>query len=575
MAKGIYIGELSERYTEVEYLQSSGTQYIDTGYKPGGNTRVICEFTRIANSPTANYGAALFGVRKAKNSYDYTFWGFNHLDDKLTDNYYSTDKHITFPGTERVVVDKNKNVTTVNNNSSYSVTHTYTNFTSSYNLYIFATNKAGSPDTMQMGTIRVYYLKIYDNGVLVRDFIPAVNLKGTYGFFDKVNSKFYTNKGSGTFTIGLNTNKILYQKEVARKIKKIYMGINNVAQKMKKAYIGINGIARLWWKKDEVQYYGTATPLKEDRNTMDAATIGKYAIIAGGKVPSDSTNIVEAYSSSLVKSNLSSLSSAKSEMGSASIGKYALFAGGWTQGSSSTTYHTSVDTYNTSLTKGTASALGIKSACLAGASVKDYALLAGGCYKQSSTLKNNSTVNTYNTSLTKGSATGLSSARYDLTGNSVGNYALFAGGYVSGPVSTVDAYDNSLTKIAPASLSRAKYNFPSAKVGKYVLFAGGQNDNNIVDAYDTSLTRTSPTVLSKARCQLAGASLEDFALFAGGDTWGGFGTAIVEIYDTSLTMTLGPNLSEERYNLTGASVGEYALFIGGSPFSTVVDVYTQ
>jgi hypothetical protein len=47
MAKGIYIGELSERYTEVEYLQSSGTQYIDTGYKPGGDTRIVCEFTEI------------------------------------------------------------------------------------------------------------------------------------------------------------------------------------------------------------------------------------------------------------------------------------------------------------------------------------------------------------------------------------------------------------------------------------------------------------------------------------------------------------------------------------------------
>jgi hypothetical protein len=30
-------------YTQVEYIESTGTQYIDTGFKPNNNTKVIME----------------------------------------------------------------------------------------------------------------------------------------------------------------------------------------------------------------------------------------------------------------------------------------------------------------------------------------------------------------------------------------------------------------------------------------------------------------------------------------------------------------------------------------------------
>lgn len=56
---------------------------------------------------------------------------------------------------------------------------------------------------------RIFSLKIYEDSMLVRDFIPAKNGK-TYGgqiatsdcMFDKVNQQFYVNAGSGTFTYG-------------------------------------------------------------------------------------------------------------------------------------------------------------------------------------------------------------------------------------------------------------------------------------------------------------------------------------------------------------------------------------
>ena len=48
-----------------------------------------------------------------------------------------------------------------------------------------------------------YSCEIYDNGTLIRSFIPCKNPSGTIGLYDIVNSKFYTNVGSGgTFTAG-------------------------------------------------------------------------------------------------------------------------------------------------------------------------------------------------------------------------------------------------------------------------------------------------------------------------------------------------------------------------------------
>ena len=50
--------------------------------------------------------------------------------------------------------------------------------------------------------MKLYYCKIWDNGSLVRNFIPCKNTSGTLGLYDAVNNVFYTNAGTGTFTAG-------------------------------------------------------------------------------------------------------------------------------------------------------------------------------------------------------------------------------------------------------------------------------------------------------------------------------------------------------------------------------------
>ena len=48
--------------------------------------------------------------------------------------------------------------------------------------------------------MKLYYLEIYDNGLLVRSFVPCIRDEdGTIGLYDVVNNKFYTNQGTGSF----------------------------------------------------------------------------------------------------------------------------------------------------------------------------------------------------------------------------------------------------------------------------------------------------------------------------------------------------------------------------------------
>lgn len=181
------------KYTPLEYIASSGTQYIDTGYIPNQDTRVYAECVLpIASGSTQ----ALFGSRVSSSSSQYQFvtqGGYYRTDYNTTINNFTQ----TSFGDTKFYIDKNKNITDVN--GQYNIEQTYGTFTCPGNMYIFATNNNGS--VYGYASAKLYVLKIYDNDVLIRDFIPAKDEIGNAGLFDKVEEKFYYNAGTGSFGI--------------------------------------------------------------------------------------------------------------------------------------------------------------------------------------------------------------------------------------------------------------------------------------------------------------------------------------------------------------------------------------
>ena len=64
---------------------------------------------------------------------------------------------------------------------------------------------------------RIYYLKIYNSGTLVKNMLLCKNENGVIGMYDTVEKKFYNNNGTGTFIAGPKGSDWKYFKKVSIK----------------------------------------------------------------------------------------------------------------------------------------------------------------------------------------------------------------------------------------------------------------------------------------------------------------------------------------------------------------------
>lgn len=183
---------LPEGYTEVQYIQSSGTQWINTGFKPNQNTRAA--LTVDAKPSTA--AAWLFGARNGNT--DRTFGLLSYNSQYRSDYNNSTEEYSTVTPSGKFTVDKDKNVTKFN--GTIGVTAKSGVFQCTYPMFLFANNNVGT--AAGFGSFKLYVCKLFDNGNLIRDFVPCVDPTGNAGLYDLVGGKFYGNTGTGVFLAG-------------------------------------------------------------------------------------------------------------------------------------------------------------------------------------------------------------------------------------------------------------------------------------------------------------------------------------------------------------------------------------
>lgn len=242
MASKCYVGamnfepvELPAGYTQVESVKLTGTQWFDTGFKPNQNTRVVMECK--ADVLTSG-GVFPFGVRTSTNA---AAFAVAVTTTQVFANFNATYQFADYKNTyERMVIDFNKNVVTFKGSEEVAITLTNGNFTATSNLLIGNMNQAGTAlDSSFTWQGDICPCKVYDNGTLVRDYVPCITSEGIAGLFDRVNNTFCGNAGTGTVIAG----SVL--KSVAKPVTKMYVGIGGVAKKVKKAYIGVKGIAQL------------------------------------------------------------------------------------------------------------------------------------------------------------------------------------------------------------------------------------------------------------------------------------------------------------------------------------------
>ena len=186
---------LPSGYKRLEYIQSSGTQYIDTGVAANGNTGFAVDFSTTSAVSTSGYGSILGCLNSGSNRY-----GIGTYPDRSGGQlcYGSAiyNPYITV-GNRLQVSLLNGSIKTPNGTETVGAQ----TFNVGATITVFGRKRTdGSVD--ELSKTKIYALTIYDNGNLVRDFIPCQKPDGTVGMWDDVNSVFYGNAGKGTFTAG-------------------------------------------------------------------------------------------------------------------------------------------------------------------------------------------------------------------------------------------------------------------------------------------------------------------------------------------------------------------------------------
>lgn len=197
---------LPEEYTQLEYIESSGTQYIDTGFKPNQNSGVE---TLVETYDTNVLYNNPFGVRNENREQFFVGIQTNPQGNNNSETWflrYGTQHYISEFGIKygqnHIIV--NKNIYTINGDS---YTFNSTIFQSSNNMYLFACNNNGETNDREMRG-KMYYFKLYDNDVLIRNMIPCIRKSdNVVGMYDTVNNLFYENSGTGNFIAGPELTK--------------------------------------------------------------------------------------------------------------------------------------------------------------------------------------------------------------------------------------------------------------------------------------------------------------------------------------------------------------------------------
>lgn len=181
--------------TPIEYIQSSGTQYINSNFIPKATTRTIMK----AEPMSWSAWSAFFGTRNATSpTASQAYIAAVPAATLYRSDYFGSSLTAETPTIMQITnIDKNKNICSFNN---IMITNTSSTVNATTNMFLLALNDVGTAKYFL--SAKLYSCQIYDGNTLVRDFIPIKTTTNIYGLWDNVNKVLYKNAGTGAFTGG-------------------------------------------------------------------------------------------------------------------------------------------------------------------------------------------------------------------------------------------------------------------------------------------------------------------------------------------------------------------------------------
>lgn len=170
-------------YKKLEYIESTGTQYIDTGVVANENTSI--EVDGYSSSNISLYGSQwkINGTGYSTDTIRMKFVYFSRMyDSKILIN-------------ERHRFKQKKNEVYVDDNLIYTFAESSSE--NNYPMYLFGRSSVEDGSLNDYGSGRIYYSKIWDGDNLIRHFIPCIRKNdGKTGLYDLIENKFYVNSNN-------------------------------------------------------------------------------------------------------------------------------------------------------------------------------------------------------------------------------------------------------------------------------------------------------------------------------------------------------------------------------------------
>jgi len=193
-------GKLPSEYQQVEYIESTGTQYIDTGIKLNQDSKIITEIQLTNDGSQPN---AIFGSRTSstENNFECVSSSSSNVGIRIDFQSYETNRLTTEFNNEKNYILISKTLMQIGERTKRQIS--YTDFETPSNCYIFYVS--GGNIYGQKARMKLYNFKIYQNDVLIKDFIPCYKkINNEIGLYDLVSNTFFTNAGTGVFLKGSN-----------------------------------------------------------------------------------------------------------------------------------------------------------------------------------------------------------------------------------------------------------------------------------------------------------------------------------------------------------------------------------
>lgn len=167
---------LPDEYQEVEYIQNSTNQYIDTGIKPTIGLTMSIDFRYINDISTISDTWICGAGASYSNLYEAGYYN-NELYDELGYTYSGTDPNVRFTATCNMTVNYG------------------------YNMYIFGRNINNKVSSHAIG--ECYKVTFSDDTGIIMQLVPCYRKSDNKaGMYDTISGTFFTDKNNGEFIAG-------------------------------------------------------------------------------------------------------------------------------------------------------------------------------------------------------------------------------------------------------------------------------------------------------------------------------------------------------------------------------------